>query len=669
MKKLIAITIAALAVMPAFAQRNITLKADKAFEAGKYFEAIDEYKYAFAKAKDKDKKNEIIFMVAESYRMVQNTRQSERWYRKVIKNGYNNPLATLYLADALRSQGQYEDAMKEYQNYSKLNPSDSRGADGVESCASAIEWMGQPTRYKVENMLYFNSKYSDYGVAFAKDDYSMVIFTSSRDDCTGGKISGVTGEYYSDLYRSRVDRKGKWSEPVPLDGTINTDFEEGMPSTNKKCNTLYFTSFREDKNKNMVCKIFSSAKENAEWGEPKELNLAPDTVAVGHPAISNDELTLVFVSDMEGGYGGKDLWKTTRSNKSSDWGKPVNMGPAINTPGDEMFPYIHPDGTLYFSSNGHPGMGGLDIFKASESSSGWKVENMKYPINSSSDDFSIVFEADVERGFFCSNRPGSKNGSDDIYQFSLPPIEFTLTGVVRNGKTDAIIAGAEVNLIGSDGTNITAKTETDGSYNFNLSPNADYRIVVKRGGFLNSKDKTSTKGLTDSEQLKVNIDLQPDDRRMDLDGIEYEFNSAKLKPSSIAALEELVEILNDNQNITIEIGSHADYRGSDEANLKLSEARAKSVVDFLTTYGIDRERLSSKGYGETMPKEVDKGLIKSLTEKRGINASFLKDGDTLTEAFIKRLTEEQQEICNQINRRTDFVVTGRDYVPKVRKRR
>jgi peptidoglycan-associated lipoprotein len=371
---------------------------------------------------------------------------------------------------------------------------------------------------------------------------------------------------------------------------------------------------------------------------------------------------------MEGGYGGKDLWKTTRANKSSEWGKPVNMGPAINTSGDEMFPYIHPEGTLYFSSNGHPGMGGLDIFKATEGNSGWKVENMKYPINSSQDDFGICFETEMERGYFCSNRPGGK-GSDDIYQFSLPPIEFTLTGIVRNGKTDAIIAGAEVNLIGSDGTNITAKTETDGSYNFNLSPNADYRIVVKRGGFLNSKDKTTTKGLTDSEQLKVNIDLQPDDRRMDLDGIEYEFNSAKLKPSSIASLEELVEILNDNPNITIEIGSHADYRGSDEANYKLSEARAKSVVDFLTTYGIDSERLSSKGYGETMPKEVDKGLIRTLTEKRGINASFLKEGDILTEAFIKRLTEEQQEICNQINRRTDFVVTGRDYVPRVRKRR
>ncbi|MBO7496034.1 MAG: OmpA family protein [Salinivirgaceae bacterium] len=667
MKRLIAITITALTVLPVFAQRNITLKADKAFEAGKYFDAIDEYKYAYAKAKDKDKKNQILFMVAESYRMVQNYKQAENYYRKVVKKNFDNPLATLYMADALRAQGKYEEAMKEYQNYSKLNPSDDRGPSGIESCSMAVEWMAQPTRYQIEPMHYFNSKYSDFGITYAKDDYSMVIFSSSREGCTGGKISGVTGEYYCDLFRSRVDRKGKWSEPVPLEANINTDLEEGMPCTNKKCNTLYFTSFREDKNKNMVCKIFCSVKENAEWADPTELNLAPDTVAVGHPAISSDELTLIFVADMSGGYGGKDLWKTTRANKSAEWGKPVNMGPAINTPGDEMFPFIHPDGTFYFSSNGHPGMGGLDIFKAVETNSGWKVENMKYPINSSSDDFSICFEAEMERGYFCSNR--SARGDDDIYQFSLPPIEFTLTGVVRNGKTDAIIAGAEVNLIGSDGTNITAKTETDGSYNFNLSPNADYRIVVKRGGFLNSKDKTSTKGLTDSEQLKVDIDLSPDDRRMDLDGIEYEFNSAKLKPSSIAALEELVEILNDNANITIEIGSHADYRGSDEANKKLSDARAKSVVDFLTTYGIDRERLDWHGYGEEMPKEVDKGLLKSLTEKRGINASFLKEGDILTESFIKRLTEEQQEICNQLNRRTDFVVTGRDYVPKVRKRR
>lgn len=661
MKKFIVITLATLTAMSAFAQKSVTAKADKAFSTGKYFSAIDEYKYAYAKAKNKEKKNDIMFMVAESYRMLQDNRQAEIWYRKVIKKNYENPLATLYLADAMRAQGKYEEAMGEYQNYMKLAPSDSRGQQGVESCALAIEWMGQPTRYKVENMHYFNSKYSDYGVTYAKDDYTMVIFTSSREGCLGGKISGVTGEYYSDLFRSRVDRKGKWSEPAILEENINTTFEEGMPCTNKKCNTLYFTSFREDKNKNMVCKIFCSTKENAEWGLAEEVKLAPDTIAVGHPALSSDELTLLFVADMEGGFGGKDIWKSTRASKSSEWGKPVNMGSEINTPGDEMFPYIHSDGTLYFSSNGHPGMGGLDIFSARETNSGWKIENMKYPINTSSDDFGICFEDDMECGYFSSNRPGGKGG-DDIYQFSLPPIEFSITGIVRNSKTEAIIAGAEVNLIGSDGTNISSKTEPDGSYKFaNISPNADFRIIVKRGGFLHSKDKASTKGLTDSEVLHVDIDLAPNDGRMDIPGIEYEFNSAKLKPSSISALEDLVELLNENSNITIEIGSHADYRGSDDANKKLSDARAQSVVDFLITYGIDEDRLDHKGYGETMPKTVDKRMAK--------DNPFLKEGDVLTEQFIKKLTDEQQEICNQYNRRTDFGVTGTDYVPKVKRRR
>ena len=660
MKKYIVIAAISLASGAVFAQKNITAKADKAFETGKYFDAIDEYKYAYAKAKDKDKKNDITYMVAESYRMVHNNRQAEVWYRKVVKKGYSNHLATLYLADALRAQGQYDEALKEYQNYSKLEPTDDRGPSGVESCATAIEYMATPTRYKVENMHYFNSKYSDYAPTFAKDDYSMVIFASARESSSGGKISGVTGEYFSDLYRSRADRKGKWSEPVALDENVNSSYDEGAPCTNKKCNTLYFTSFREDNNKNMVCKIFCSTKENAEWGLAQEINLAPDSIAVGHPAISGDELTLLFVADMPGGYGGKDIWKVTRTSKTAEWSAPVNMGPEINTEGDELFPYIHPDGTLYFSSDGHMGMGGLDIFCARETSSGWKVENMKYPINTSSDDFGICFEAELERGFFSSNRPGGKGG-DDIYQFSLPPIEFVLSGIVRNKKTEAIIAGAEVNLIGSDGTNITAKTETNGSYNFKLTPNTDYRVVVKRGGFLNSKDKVTTKGLTNSSDIVADIYLAPDDSRMDLDGIEYDFGKWTLRPTSIAALESLVEILNDNTNITIEIGSHTDFRGSDAANMTLSQKRAQSVVDFLITYGIDAERLTSKGYGETWPKEIDKELARKY--------SFLREGDKLTEQFIKKLPADQQEICNQINRRTDFGLTGRDYVPKVKRRR
>lgn len=645
-----------------FAQKDATEKADKAFETGRYYEAIDEYKYAYAKTRDKEEKNRILFMTAECYRKLQDSRQAEIWYRKAINKRYPDPKATLFYADALRSNDKYAEAKEQYTAYRALVPDDPRGLAGEESCSFSLEWIAEPTRYKVINMYYFNSKQSDYCPAFAKSDYKHVIFTSSREGVIGNKVNPVTGEYYSDIFKTRVDRKGKWSEPVPLSENVNTQFDEGAPCTNEKTNTMYFTSFREDQNGNLTCKIFTSQKEGIEWTAGVNVPLVADTITVGHPAISPDELTLLFVADMKGGQGKKDIWKVTRASKTAEWGKPVNMGPQINTPDDEMFPFIHPDGILYFSSNGHVGMGGLDIFKATEKDdNNWTVENMKYPINSSSDDFGIIFETEMERGYFSSNRPGGRGG-DDIYQFSLPPIEFLLSGTVRNQKTDDIIAGAEILLIGSDGTNLSQKSENDGTYNFKLAPNTDYRIVAKRGGFLNSKGKETTKGMTSSKEFKTDIYMSPDDSRIDLPGIMYDFGKWNLRPESMVALEELVEILNDNPNITIEIGSHTDFRGSDQGNQELSAKRAQSVVDFLITYGIDQERLTSKGYGESMPKEIDKSTAKKY--------DFLKDGDILTEQFINRLTnEDQREICHQINRRTDFGLTGRDYVPKIHRRR
>jgi peptidoglycan-associated lipoprotein len=646
----------------AFSQKDVTAKADKAFNSGRYYEAIDLYKYSYAKAKNKEQKALITFKTAECYRMIQDTRHSEVWYNKAIRKHYPNPVAVLHYADALRANGKYNEALEQYKKFKELVPSDDRADKGIKSCELSIEWMKNPTRYRVEDMQYFNSRQSDYGPAWGKNDYKQVIFSSSREGATGNKTSDVTGEYYSDLFKTRVDRKGKWSEPVPLGENVNTEFDEGAPATNEKVNTLYFTSFREDKEGNMTCKIFVSKKSGIEWGKAEPLTLVADTITVGHPAISPDGLTLLFAADMRGGQGQKDIWKVTRTSKNGTWSTPVNMGTDINTSGNEVFPYIHHDGTLYFSSDGHSGMGALDIFMATENSDGsWKVENMKYPINSPADDFGIIFEKEKERGYLSSNRKGGK-GSDDIYQFSLPPIEFKLTGKVLNQKTEDIIAGANVTLIGSDGTNISKKTENDGTFTFKLGPNADYRVVVKRGGFLNAKEKESTKGLTTSKEFRMDIFMSPDDSRIDLPGIMYDFGKWNLRPESLVALEELVEILNDNPNITIEIGSHTDYRGSDQANLELSAKRAQSVVDFLITYGIDKERLSSKGYGETMPKEIDKATAKKY--------DFLKEGDVLTPAFIDALpSEEQREICHQINRRTDFGLTGRDYVPKIKRRR
>ncbi|MGD9994482.1 MAG: OmpA family protein [Salinivirgaceae bacterium] len=662
MRKAFTLTLSILLTTQAFSQKDVTAKADKAFETGRYFEAIDLYKYAYAKARDKEQKAEIVFMTAECYRLIQDNRQSEIWFNKAIKRRYPNPIAILYLADAKRANGNYEEARVEYKNYLELVPDDNRATKGLESCELALEWMENPTRYKVVNMYYFNSRQSDYGPAYAKDDYSQVVFTSSREGATGNKISNVTGEYYSDIFKTRVDRKGNWSEPVPLGEEVNTEFDEGAMATNNKCNTMYFTSFREDQDGNMVCKIFTSNKEGIDWGKSEALNILADSITIGHPAISPDELTLLFSANMRGGKGKKDLWKVTRADKNADWGTLVNMGEQINTEGDEVFPYIHSDGTLYFSSNGHPGMGGLDLFMATPQSDGsWTVENMKVPLNSPADDFGIIFETEKERGYLSSNRPGGRGG-DDIYQFSLPPIEFNLLGTVRNQKTENVIAGADITLIGSDGTNLSKKTESDGTFTFKLTPNTDYRIVAKRGGFLNSKDKETTKGMTSSKEFRIDIFMSPDDSRIDLPGIMYDFGKWNLRPESLVALEELVEILNDNPNITIEIGSHTDFRGSDQANTDLSAKRAQSVVDFLVTYGVDQERLSSKGYGESMPKEIDKSIAKKY--------DFLNEGDVLTEVFISRLSsEEQREICHQINRRTDFGLTGRDYVRKIQRRR
>ncbi|MCK9207269.1 MAG: OmpA family protein [Salinivirgaceae bacterium] len=662
MRSLFILTLTFIMISGLMAQKDVTSKADNAFESGKYFEAIDLYKYAFAKARDKEQKAEIIFKTAECYRMVQDNNQSEVWYQKAIKKKYTNPIAILYLADAMRANAKYAEALAEYNNYKALVPDDVRADNGKLSCEYSLEWMANPTRYKVENMYFFNSKQSDYGIAYAKEDYKHVVFTSSREGTTGNKISDVTGENYSDLFKTRVDRKGKWSEPVPAGETVNTEFDEGAPATNDKCNTLYYTSFREDKDGNLVCKIFVSNKEGVEWGTSEALALVADSITIGHPAISPDELTLLFISEMRGGIGKKDIWKVTRATKNDPWGKPENMGPQINTIGNEVFPYIHSDGTLYFSSDGYPGMGGMDIYMATPSADGtWKVENMKYPINSPADDFGIIFEIEKERGYLSSNRPGGRGG-DDIYQFSLPPIEFNLIGRVINQKSDDVIPGADLTLIGSDGTNVSKKTEADGTFSFKLAPNTDYRIVARRGGFLNSKDKESTKGMTSSKEFRRDIYMSPDDSRIDLPGIMYDFGKWSLRPESMEALEELVEILNDNPNITIEIGSHTDARGSDEANMELSAKRAKSVVDFLITYGVDEERLTSKGYGETMPKEIDKATAKKY--------DFLKEGDKLTEAFINSLsTNEQKETCHQINRRTDFGLTGREYVPKIKRKK
>ena len=648
------------------AQTVVTTKADEALNKGKYFEAIDLYKYAFAKAKDPLTKRYINYQVACCYKIINDYRQAETWFRKVTRRDPHSHLAYLYYAEALHANENYEDAIENYKKYLELEPSDQRGQRGLNSVELAKQWTENPTRHKVLPMYYFNSKESDFGVAYARDNYKGVFFTSGNDKSSGGKVNPVTGQYYSDIYTSVIDRRGNWSRPEPVEGEINTDYEEGALCTNAKANTMWFTSMRPNDKGKLTTQIYVSQKQGVTWGSPERVPLfESDSIAVGHPAVTPDEKTIYFVTSMQGGQGGKDIWYSTF--EGGQWSRPKNLGPEINTPGDEVFPYVHADGTLYFSSDGHLGMGGLDIFSAKKVDGKWEVKNMQYPINSVRDDFGIVFEAEKERGYLSSNRPESR-GKDDIFQFTLPPLEFKMLLTVKSERTNDGISDAAVNIIGSDGTNETKSTEQNGTLTVNLNPNTDYRIITRKGGFLAGRGKETTFGISENKTITPVIYMTPNDAPR-LVNVMYDFGKWDLRPESMTALEELVEILrDDNPNITIELSAHTDARGSAEFNKELSQKRAQSVVDFLVLYGIDAERLTAVGYGKERPKLITPKEAAEFETRPGYE--FLKSGAILTETYINSLPlEEMQEIAHSLNRRTEFRVTGTDYVPRIRRRK
>ena len=636
-------------------RKSKDFKANAAYEAGEYYEAIDLYKKAYNKIKDRTKRSEIVFKIAECYRILREARKAEVWYRKAINQDFQDPQIFLRYAEMLMMNEEYEEASEQFKKYKELVPDDPRAENGIRSCQLAVEWIENPVGYEIEIMRYFNSRERDFSPAFGTDDYATVYFTSTRDDATGKETHGATGENFTDIFVSRQDRKGKWSTPVPMDEEFSTQADDGTPNISHDFTTLYFTRCPKGKNEQLGCQIYTSRKSGLEWTKPNKVPILTDSIVIAHPAISPDNQTLYFVSDMSGSVGGKDIWMVTRANEGAEWSEPENLGQDINTPGDEMFPYVHADGTLYFSSDSHIGLGGLDIYKAEMEESGrWKIENLRAPINSSQDDFGIAFENDAERGFFSSSRKG--RGNDELYSFYLPPLKFNITGVVRDEKTDQVIPDATVKSIGSDGITIEAETGQDGSFRFMLKPNTDYVFIASQEEYLNGKERETTKGREKSTDFETTIYLAPVDQVIEIENIFYDFARWDLRPESMVSLDNLVETLNDNPNITIELRSHTDSRGTDEDNQVLSQRRAQSVVDYLISKGISADRLEARGYGETEPKVVDEDIAEQYP--------FLEAGQTLTEEFIESLPEDQKEQAHQVNRRTEFKVLRTDYIPR-----
>jgi len=641
--------------LTAFPQKRKAQKAYDAWEAGEYFEAIDFFKDAYSKTRDRDERNEYVFMVAECYRLTNNPRSAEPWYKRISGRDNARPEATYWYAQTLKKNGKYEEALEAFEEYRQIVPSDARADLGIRSCELAIEWMESPQPYEVEEVKDLNSRESDFCPVYARDDYGMVYLTSSRDESTGKRDHGATGENFSDIFESRLDKKERWSTPLPVTD-LNTEFEDGAVSFTSDFREIYFTRCEMGKRENKGCEIMTARRNENGWSQPERLDILPDSLVAAHPAISPDGLTLYFVSTLSDGYGGKDIYKVTRSSANDSWSRPRNMGPEINTTGDEMFPYVRHNGTLYFASNGHIGMGGLDIFKAEPQPDGrWLVDNMRYPVNSNADDFGISFQGDNESGLFSSSRKG--RGNDEIYSFLMPPLRFSVTGLVKDEETGEPIPEAVVQMIASDGTTVRDNTGESGEFRFMLNEDVDYIFLASKEGYLNGKEKETTKGQDKSREFLATILMTSIDKPIELPNILYDFNKWDLRPESMVSLDKLVETLNDNPNVTIELMSHTDSRDTEEYNMELSQKRAQAVVDYLIAKGIDPERLSARGYGESRPKVVD-AEIASMYD-------FLREGNILNEQFINSLpNDEQKEIAHQINRRTEFRVLSTEYEAK-----
>ena len=630
-------------------------KGDKFYALGEYYDAAMQYKKAYSAtpAKDRATRGKRALKLADCYQRISYTQRAISAYNNAIRYHQTDSMTHLILAKQLMKNGNYKAAAKEFQTVLDSFPGNKLAINGLKSAQMAPQWKEEGSQYSVKRENFFNSRRADYSPMLAGDEYDQLYFTSTRNDAQGDELSGITGTKNGDIFVSTKDENGKWTKPQDIDTELNSDFDEGACAFTPDNRTMYLTQCKTDPSYPRYATICTSNRSDASWGKSTPLVITKDTLSsYAHPAISPDGEWLYFVSDMPGGIGGMDIWRV-RITKNG-LGGVENLGEPINTEGDEMFPTFRPNGDLYFSSDGHPGMGGLDIFIAKPDSVAGtcKIEHPGYPLNSQGDDFGMTFEGLHNRGYFSSNR-GDGKGWDHIYSFVNPEIVQTVKGWVYE-QEGYELPQALVYMVGNDGTNLRLSVKGDGSFTQAIKPGVDYVFLGTCKGFLNHKEQLKVEPVKESQEYVLQFPLASITAPVLIDNIFYDFDKATLRPESTQALDELIKLLNENPNVTIELSAHCDYRGPAAYNKLLSQRRAESVVTYLISHGIAKDRLSPVGYGKDKPKTVRK----KLTEKY----PFLKEGDVLSEEFIKNLKKpEEQEICNQLNRRTEFIVLRTTY--------
>ena len=630
-------------------------KGDKFLAVGEYYDAAEQYKKAYAQTPSKERTTRGLRAkrLAECYRRLNQTNKAISAYNNVVRYKQADSLTHLYLGQLHMRNGNYKEATKQFAIAVDSLQRDSLNLIlakvGLESAQKAPGWKKDGSAYTVKKMDLFNSRRDDYSPMLAGDADDQLYFTSTRNQAQGDEYNGITGTKSADIFYVQKDEKGKWGKPQAIASELNSVYDEGACCFSPDGKTMYLTQCTTAPYYPRYAKIMVSTRTDAAWSKPKELVIAHDTLSsFAHPAVSPDGQWLYFVSDMAGGMGGLDIWRC-RLLTSTEVGYAENLGEPVNTPGDEMFPTFRPNGDFYFSSNGHPRLGGLDVFFIAAGDK--KIHHPGYPLNSQGDDFGMTFEGKLNQGFFCSNR-GDLRGFDNIYSFYNPEIVQTIKGWVYEQDGYELTA-AQMYMVGNDGTNLKLSVRSDGSFTQEIKPDVDYVLLGTCKGYLNHQEQIRVESSKTSQEYVLQFPLANISAPVLIDNIFYDFNKATLRPESQKALNELVQLLNENPNVTIELSAHTDCRGSDAYNEQLSQRRAESVVAYLIAHGIAADRLTPKGYGESKPKRIKKRVAEKY--------EFLKEGDVLTEEMISALPEELQELCHQMNRRTEFKVLRTTY--------
>lgn len=632
---------------------NAMRKGEKFLAIGEYHDAAEQFKKAYTKTPTKERqlRGQRALKMAHCYRHISSTQKAISAYRNALRYNVATLDDRLDYARLLLKNGEYKRALTEFELLNDSMPNNVLVRNGLLSAKMAPKWKEQGSDYTVKKMTEFNSRRADYCPVLAGDQWDRLYFSSTRNDALGDELSGITGAKPGDIFFSDKDDKGKWSKPQTIESGLNTEYDEGACCLSPDGSTMYLTQCLSDASYPRFAQIVTAQRSDASWGKTTPLIITNDTLSsYAHPAVSPDGEWLYFVSDMPGGKGGLDIWRMRLTANG-----PVgveNLGEPINTPGDEMFPTFRPNGDFYFSSDGHPGFGGLDIFIATVGEDGkYHLSHPGYPLNSQGDDFGMTFQGQLNQGFFSSNR-GDGRGWDHVYSFYNPEIVQTIRGWIYEQDGYELTAG-EARIVGTDGTNLRLGVRGDGSFEYVVKPGVDYIILAMCDGFLNHKEEIHVDSVKESKVYDLQFPLASISAPVLIDNIFYAFDKATLLPESKNALDSLILMLNENPNITIELSAHTDYRGAEAYNKKLSQKRAESVVKYLINHGIAADRLTAVGYGEEKPKTIRRKVAERYP--------WLKENDVLTEEFILKLKPEQQETANALNRRTEFKVLRTTY--------